>query len=147
MAYLTTFAFASLNSGPTSTLNSRDLPPLNPPESAIINLDLSVAVAEPQTNAKRLAAGLPPMRPAKMWTPRKQGESEWRFREPRGAMDVIALCQMLMILFVSLQKPSFRGHPARLASTLDNIFFRLFKTPHLCRSPLFVQTGFHSSEQ
>lgn len=76
IAYASTGTFASLNSGPTSTLNSRDLPPLNPPESAIINLDLSVAVAEPQSNAKRLAAGLPPLRPAKMWTPRGQGESE-----------------------------------------------------------------------
>lgn len=52
--------------GPSRVV-SRDLPPLNPPESAIINHNLQGNAAPPQTNARRLAAGLPPLPPKKRW--------------------------------------------------------------------------------
>jgi len=64
-------ALAIVNHRPTSTLASRDLPPLNPPESTIINHKLASRAPAPQSNAKRLAAGLPPLPPAKRWSERK----------------------------------------------------------------------------
>jgi len=53
--------------GETPTVSVRTPLPLNPPESAIINHHIGARAATPQTNAKRLAAGLPPLPPTKRW--------------------------------------------------------------------------------
>ena len=51
----------------TPIVKPRGPPPLNPPESSIVNHDLGARAAPPQTNSKRLAAGLPPLPPKKKW--------------------------------------------------------------------------------